>query len=118
MDGALMAILPMKQTVTIQRGGALDDWGNAVPGETLTLKCRVEEGTRVTRSLSGTGSGTSTFEIAVGTARILFDKLADIRETDTLVFTNELGITIEKTPKEINVKRGGSGKPILTEVIV
>jgi hypothetical protein len=110
-----MAILPMKQTVTIKRGGALDDWGNAVPGETLTLKCRVEEGSRLASYHS---VGLSSNEIVVAQARILFDKLADIRETDTLVFTNELGITIEKTPKEINVKRGVSGKPILTEVII
>jgi hypothetical protein len=110
-----MAVLPMKQTVTINRGGALDDWGNATPGETLTLNCRIEEGTRLTSYRS---IGMTNGEVVVATARILFDKLADIRETDTLVFTNELGITIEKTPKEINVKRGVSGKPILTEVII
>jgi hypothetical protein len=110
-----MAILPMKQIVTIKRGGALDDWGNAVPGEEITLKCRVEEGSRLTSYRS---VGMSSSEIVVAQARILFDKLADIRETDTLLFTNELGTTIEKAPKEINVKRGGSGKPILTEVIV
>ncbi|MFZ7945664.1 hypothetical protein [Neobacillus sp. 19] len=56
--------------------------------------------------------------MVVASARILFDKLADIRETDTLVFTNELGLTIEKNPIEINVKRGANGKPILTEVVV
>ncbi|MDP1503162.1 hypothetical protein [Bacillus velezensis] len=48
----------------------------------------------------------------------MVDKLADIRYTDTLSFTNELGETIERKPKEINVKRQVSGKPILTEVIV
>jgi hypothetical protein len=105
----------MKQTVTIKRGGALDDWGNEVPGEEITLKCRVEEGSRLTSYRS---VGMSSSEIIVATARILFDKLADIKETDTIVFTNELGITIEKTPKEINVKRGATGKPLLTEVIV
>lgn len=110
-----MAILPMKQTVTIKRGGALDDWGNPITGETLTLKCRVEEGSslKVYRS-----AGTTISETVVASARILFDKLADIRETDTIVFTNELGETIEREPKEINVKRGINGKPLLTEVIV
>ncbi|MCR9040860.1 MULTISPECIES: hypothetical protein [Bacillus] len=54
----------------------------------------------------------------MATARILVDKLADIRYTDTLAFTNELGETIVRKPKEINVKRHVSGKPILTEVVV
>jgi hypothetical protein len=118
-----MAVLPMKQTVTIIRSGDqtddwLDDWGNPQESESFELKCRIEEGSILTRQMSGTGSGTSSVETIVANARILFDKLADIRQTDTIVFTNELGITIEKNPKEINVKRGASGKPILTEVIV
>jgi hypothetical protein len=110
-----MAILPMKQTVTIQRGDSLDEWGNAVPGETITMKCRVDEGStlQVYRS-----AGTKISETVVASARILFDKLADIRETDTIVFTNELGLTIKKNPIAINVKRGANGKAILTEVII
>ena len=110
-----MSVLPMKQTVTIKRGGALDDWGNEVPDATFTLKCRVEEGSRLTAYRS---VGLSSNEIIVGTARILFDKLADIRLTDIIIFTNELGITIEKNPKDINVKRNAGGKPILTEVVI
>jgi hypothetical protein len=115
-----MAVLPMKQTVTIIRSGDhvddwLDEWGNPQESESFELKCRVEEGSQLTsyRSVGVTNS-----EIIVASARILFDKLADIRQTDTIVFTNELGITIERNPKEINVKRGPSGKPIMTEVIV
>lgn len=111
-----MAILPMKQTVTIKRGAdELDEWGNPIPGETLTLKCRVEEGSTLRSYRS---AGTIDSEIIVATARILLDKLADIRETDVIAFTNELGITFEKKPKEINVKRGANGKPLFTEVVV
>ena len=111
-----MAILPLKQTVTITRGGGtLDDWGNVVPEQSFTLKCRVDEGStlQVYRS-----AGTKISETVVASARIIFDKLADIRLTDTLAFTNELGVTMEKSPIEINVKRGANGKPILTEVVV
>ena len=110
-----MAILPMKQTVTINRGDVLDDWGNVTPEQSYTLKCRIEEGVAL-RSYRSVGMTSS--EVVVATARILFDKLADIRTTDTLVFTNELGVTIEKNPIEINVKRGANGKPILTEVVI
>jgi hypothetical protein len=116
MDGVVaMAILPMKQTVTIQRGDSLDEWGNAFPGDSFTLKCRVEDGLAV-RSYRSVGMTSA--EVVVASARILFDKLADIRETDTIVFVNELGATIEKNPIEINVRRGANGKPILTEVII
>lgn len=110
-----MAILPMKQTVIIKRGGELDEWGNEIPETMFPLTCRVDEGStlRTYRSVGMTNS-----EIVVATARIIFDKLVDIRETDSIVFTNELGQTFEKNPKEINVKRGVSGKPMLTEVIV
>jgi hypothetical protein len=118
-----MAVLPMKQTVTIIRSGDgtadwLDEWGNPKESESFELKCRIEEGSILTRQMSGTGSGTSSVETIVANARLLFDKLADIKQTDKIVFTNELGIMIERTPKEINVKRALSGKPVLTEVIV
>jgi hypothetical protein len=114
-----MAIIPLKKTVTIKRGGdTLDDWGNLLPVTTLTLNCHIEEGAKITRYLSGTGSGMSSSDTYVANARILFDKLADIRETDIIVFTNELGATFERTPKEISVKRGVNGKPLFTEVVV
>jgi hypothetical protein len=105
----------MRQTITVNRGGGLDDWGNPMPGEQLTLKCRIDEGSQLRQYRS---AGTTSSETIVATARIMLDKLADIRETDTISFTNELGQTIERTPKEINVKRGPSGKPMLTEVII
>lgn len=110
-----MAILPLKQTVTISRGGVLDDWGNVTPEQSFTLKCRVDEGSTLQIYRS---AGTKISETVVASARILFDKLADIHETDTIVFTNELGLTIEKNPIAINVKRGANGKPILTEVVI
>lgn len=113
-----MAILPMKQTITIKRAKTFDDWGNPSEIEEVTLKCRIEEGTQIKRYLGGTGNGTSSSENVVESARILIDKLADIRETDTIVFTNELGKTIVKSPNAINVKRGISGNPLYTEVVI
>jgi hypothetical protein len=110
-----VAIIPMRQTITVTRGGDIDEWGNATPGETLTFDCRIDEGSQVRQYRS---AGTTESEIIVATARILLDKLADIRETDTIAYTNELGITIEKKPKEINVKRNVGGKPVLTEVVI
>lgn len=111
-----MPMIPMRQIITVKRGSdVLDEWGNPTPGETLTLNCRVDEGSSL---LTYRSSGTSNGEIIVATAHILLDKLADIRETDIIVFTNELGITFEKQPKQISVKRSVSGKPMFTEVVV
>ncbi|MGM0904261.1 MAG: hypothetical protein ACQEXB_24555 [Bacillota bacterium] len=110
-----MAVIPMRQTIDVKRSDELDDWGKPVFNEIHTLKCRIDEGTQIRQYRS---AGTTNSEIVVATARILIDKLADIRETDVISFTNELGQTIERTPKEINVKRDVAGKPMLTEVIV
>lgn len=110
-----MAIIPLKQTVTISRGGGVDDWGNPSEPETFDLDCRIDEGSRIVASKTG---GLNSAETAVAEAKILFDKLADIQYTDSISFTNELGITITRKPKEINVKRMINGKPILTELII
>ncbi|MEC0756191.1 hypothetical protein P8884_21075 [Bacillus haynesii] len=112
-----MAIVPMRQTITVERDGSgeLDSWGNPIKIEPFAIKCRVDEGSRISLSRS---SGVIKSEESVVTARILIDKLADIRYSDTILFTNELGETIARKPKEINVRRHVSGKPILTEVIV
>lgn len=109
-----MPIVPMKQTITVQRGGGLDEWGNPIPGELNTLKCRVDEGSRLSVSRSGGLSRDGETEVSV--VRIILDKLADIRYDDTLTYTNELGEAMTGKPKEINVKRNVGGKAIVTEV--
>jgi hypothetical protein len=111
-----MAYVSMRQTITIKRASdTLDDWGNPVPGETFNFNCRIDEGWALHSYRS---SGNSDNEVVVSTARILLDKLADIKETDIISFTNELGVTIERSPKQIIVKRNVSGNPIMTEVII
>jgi hypothetical protein len=110
-----MALVPMNQTVTISRGGdGVDDWGNPLAPTTFTVACSVNEGSEVVQQLSG---GLNSSETAIARAKILFDKLADIRYTDEISFTNELGETITRKPKEINVKRM-NGKPLITEVFI
>lgn len=110
-----MAIIPLKQTVTVIRAFGFDDWGNQIPGDEEPLAARVDEGYKVVQQRGGS---TVRSEEATSTARILFDKLAPINYDDTLRFTNELGETIERKPKEINVKRNVAGKPVLTEVLI
>ena len=115
-----MAIIPLKQTITITRVGELGDWG--VPtgsSETFTLKCRIDEGSRMARTdlNVGGGSGINSEEVIEVTS-ILLNKYADVRYTDTITFTDAGGKLVTVRPIKISVISGLNGKPVLTEVIV
>ncbi|NOU98480.1 hypothetical protein [Paenibacillus planticolens] len=105
-----MALVPLKQTITVTKAGVTDEWGDVGPGDELTLKARVVEETKIITAASG--------KEAVTSLHIYLDKLADISYDDTITFTNENGVTVERKPLSIAVKRGFSSKPILTEVFV
>lgn len=102
-----MALVPLKQTVTIKRFGEPDRWGEATE-TSFTLKCRVDESSQLVQNQLGD-------EVVAG-MEITFDKLADIRYEDKIQYTNELGFTLERNPKRIEVVRMPSGKPSLTVV--
>ncbi len=110
-----MAIVPMRQEITVKRGGPPDEWGNPLPDEKVIHKCRVDEGTFLVEYRAS--SNVSSREV-VAKARIILDKLVDIRYSDEIIYTNELDQDIKQSPKKINVKRHINGKPILTEVFI
>ena len=114
-----MALIPLKNTVTITPASTYDDWGEPVSAEPYTLKCRIQEGTKVVRGMTNNGGvhGVSANEV-VSTAQFYFDKIAPITLTDTLTYTDEAGRTRTYTPISIEIKRGLNGKPILTVVNV
>lgn len=112
-----MAIIPLKQTVTkIRKTG--DKWDGTEIEQRTDVKCAINEGTKLVRSMSGTtgAQGVNSSEV-VSSAQIYFDKIADIQLTDILEYTNELGITRKYPPLTIEIKRL-NGKPILTVVSV
>lgn len=115
-----MAVIPLKQSVTVKRPGETDRWGNEIaPAVEFTLKCRVEDGAKLTRRTSQqTGAVQVVSEEIVSSARIYFSKYADIRLTDELLYTDESGNTITYLPINVNRVRGLNGKAILTEVEV
>jgi hypothetical protein len=115
-----MPMIPLKQTVTIKRKGETDRWGNEIaPPETFTLKCRVEEGAKLTRRTSQQSGAVQTLsEEVVSSAQILFDKFVDVRLTDEILYTDESGNTRTYLPISINRTRGLNGKTVLTEVMV
>jgi hypothetical protein len=117
-----MPMIPMKQDCKVLRP-ALDTDGNPklsrsghpLNEKEFSLKCRFVEGYElvVDRAKGTVNSATVTTK-----GKYQFDKLADIRYTDTLIYVNELGQEVTGSPKQINVKRLPSGKPMLTEVII
>lgn len=106
-----MALIPLKQTVTITPPGGFDpDYNTPIPGVPYTLRCRFQEGVKLVRNQYGAEV------VSVGT--FYFDKLADIALDAKLTYTNELGDATTYDPLTIGVKRMLSGRPILTEVDV
>lgn len=105
-----MPVIPLNQTVTVTKPGKDDGWGGSEPGAILTYKARVTEETNVVTNQYG--------EEATTSLRIILDKLPDVSYDDVITYTNELGVTVERNPVSIEVKRGLNGKPLLTEVFV
>lgn len=113
-----MPLIPMKQNVTITRKSDEDEWGDGTT-EIFSLKCRIDEGAKLVRRTTGSsGAAAISSEEVVTAATITFDKLADIRLTDELRYTDELGVTRVYQPLNIEVVRNIAGKPVLTEVNV
>jgi len=111
-----MPVIPMRQTITVKSGGGTDEWGWPTEPTTVEHRCRIDEGTMSVKSK--VGGLTRDGEVIVADARILLDGLVAIKYEDEISFTNELGETMRRKPKEINVQRNIAGKPILTEVFV
>jgi hypothetical protein len=105
-----MALVPLKQTVIVTKAAGSNGWGRPSAGGTVTYKVRAVEETRIVKNQAG--------KEALTTARIIFDKLPDLSYDDAITYTNELGVTIERSPMKIEVKRGLNGKPLITEVFV
>lgn len=103
-----MAIIPLKQVVTVHKPGGRNDFGEVIPGESFTLKCRADERTQVVKNQIG--------EEVVSSVELLFDKLPDISYDDTIEYENELGVTIKRKPVNIEPIRMINGKPTLTAV--
>jgi hypothetical protein len=113
-----MPLVPMKQTIRVVREGEDDKWGNSVAPVEFTLKCAINEGTKmVSRSSGQSGPTQITSETVVSSAQIFLDKFANIRIDDEIYYTDESGE--ERYYKPINIERKRlNGKAILTIVNV
>lgn len=114
-----MALLPLKQTVTVRKKitGGDDGWEVETWSEPITMKCRATETIKTVSSSSlSDGLRRNVDEQITATLVLLFDKLPDIDYDTLITFTNELGVTISRTPVLIQPIRMINGKPSMTEV--
>lgn len=107
-----MAMIPLRQKITLKRRAGFDEWGAPLFEQPIEIRARVDEGSYVT---SDTGAK-QTGGVELASVRIFLDKLVQVGYDDLISFTNELGITIEQTPKKVTVKRNIAGKVEMTEV--
>lgn len=115
-----MPMIAMKQAVIITpASGGTDEWDRPIPGEPYTLKCRIQEGAKLTRSQSNASgvSGIGSQEV-VSVAQIFFDRHPNIGYDDVITYTDEYGKEYTWRPLNIEVKRNLAGKPVLTVVSV
>jgi hypothetical protein len=111
-----MAIIPLKQTITIKKAAeSMDRFNRPVYSDPVSMKCRISEGTKLIRSRS---QGMTTNAEVVSSAQIYLDKLVDISMDDEITFTDELGNVRTWKPLNVDIKRGLNGKAILTVVYV
>lgn len=113
-----MPIIPMKNEVTITPI-TVDEWNRKTEGAPFTLRCRIQEGTKLVRK---TTRGNNVNEVLaqelVSKARIIFHKLVNVKEDDIIEFTDELGRSYRYRAITVQVKRDIGGKPLLTVVDV
>jgi hypothetical protein len=108
-----MAIIPMKQTVRVYRSTGTDGWGtNVIETVYEELKCRYQDG--VDREYSAIRD----MDDLVMNGKFVFDKYPDIKLSDTIEYTDERGNTRSFEPRNIDVIRHISGKPLMTVVLV
>lgn len=105
-----MAIIPLKQTITVRKliksdndGWETEDWSEPIP-----YKVRATEKVEIIMNPLG--------EEKTASVKLLFDKLPDIAYTDEITYENELGVKITRAPLSIKPIRMVNGKSTLTAV--
>ncbi|MFF2886642.1 hypothetical protein [Paenibacillus sp. NPDC057967] len=105
-----MALIPLKQTVTVYPPGDNDPWNPLPPANPFTLRCRFQEGTEVVTDQHGRD--------VVSSAQIYFDRYAPVKSDYEYEYTDESGETVRYRTVNTGRKRWLNGKAVLTVVYV
>jgi len=109
-------MIPFNQSIKVLKRVDEDDWGKPIYDEDnlVSVECRVDEGSHLTSDIKSKQTGKN----IIPDARILIEGLADIKYEDRIIYTDELGNTIDKLPERITVRRDMGGSVILTEILL
>jgi hypothetical protein len=103
-----MALVPMKDSITIVKSDGIDGWGEPIPGETITAKGRVTENTAVVINQNG--------EEVASRFSILLPASVIVGYGDEVSFIDSTGATVNGNPVAIKAIKDYVGKVILRKV--
>lgn len=110
----MLNFVPMVHKVTVTSASKeLDAWGLPVASS-----YEIEYRARVTYNTSRKTIQVTSGEEVVYTAEILLEGVPAITFSDTIMFTDSIGNSVEKKPLSIQYKNDFSGSPILVKVVV
>lgn len=89
-----MAIIPLKDEVTLTPPGAVDAWGNATGGTPVTHDARIDEKSKLVRNQNG--------DEVVSNTQILIDKIVAVDYDYDVTYTDATGNTVTKKPIAIS----------------
>jgi hypothetical protein len=87
-------MIPLKDRITIEKPGGEDEWGYPTPGATVTRRCRIDEGTKITRNVRGEEVTTTTQVLLKGAEPVGYD--------DKLTWTDAAGVVRSRYPIRIS----------------
>lgn len=111
-----MALIPLRQTVTIKkRLGTADRFNRIEYGLPTSHKCRIVEKTTLVRAKTlGYTSGSE----VVSSAQIMLDRYVAVSMDDEITYVDESSNVHTYQPLTVEVKRGLNGKALLTVIFV
>lgn len=103
-------MIPFTEPIELIKAGELDIWGNPSLGETIELRANLRSETKVVKDGNGNEQ--------VSAFTLLFVGVVDIRNEDTIRFTEANGEIIEMNPISVKFMRGLDGQPKYTKVVL
>jgi hypothetical protein len=102
------SLIPLKDEVVIAKVTGLDDYGQPIFGVSTTYKCRIDEGTKLTRNQQGSE--------VISAAQILLSGGVAVGYNDVLIFVDAGGEQRAANPIRISTVKDISSKPLFTKV--
>jgi len=104
-----MALIPLKDTSTINSFNASSDgWDDIPPDSTNTLKCRINESSKLVKNQLG--------DEVISNVQILYEGAIKINYTDKITSTDSNGIEQTMKPTAIERIKDIASKVLFTEV--